>query len=297
MHSHQTKLHQENKVMSIIEEKAIAKKYIGDFPLFVVIWGLGGPILWLALWPLVSLGYLPMWAGGIMSTIILHYSYYPTHEAEHGNIGQPNSRWRWLNELIGHASAFPFLLPYRLHRIMHIRHHAYTNDDNKDPDIYMRADNIWQAIRNSWLHRQPNQKGHLNFDRLNKSDVLENIPSKQQVMLEALLMMRFAWLVMAVLTWSGYALELLILWWIPRQIAWVVLPVLSSWAPHYPLREKGRYRNTHGWKSIFGIYLTAGLEYHFIHHLFPSIPVNKMRAAYRELKPLLEEKGMTLNNL
>ena len=34
------------------------------------------------------------------------------------------------------------------------------------------------------------------------------------------------------------------------------------------------------------------MEYHFIHHLFPSIPLNRHPEVYREMKPLLLEAGM-----
>ena len=63
------------------------------------------------------------------------------------------------------------------------------------------------------------------------------------------------------------------------------------------MKESGRYRNTKGWKSPVGTILTAGMEYHLVHHLFPAIPLNRTPAAYQELKPLLEKRGMALNDL
>ena len=46
----------------IRHERAIARKYIGKFPLALAIWGLGNLVCWLALWPLVFTGKLPLWA-------------------------------------------------------------------------------------------------------------------------------------------------------------------------------------------------------------------------------------------
>ena len=46
----------------IRQERAIARKYIGKFPLAMAIWGLGNLVCWLALWPLVFTGKLPLWA-------------------------------------------------------------------------------------------------------------------------------------------------------------------------------------------------------------------------------------------
>ena len=277
--------------MSMTDERAIAQKYIGKFPWFMVIWGLGGFFAWVGLWPLVKLGYVPLWLGGILATIIMSYAYLPSHEAQHGNIGRPGTRWRWLNELVGHLSVFPLIFPYRLHRAIHLKHHAHTNQQDKDPDLYMRADTILGAALNAWRSKQPGQVGAL------QPHVLQDNPRKDQLMLEALLVMQLAWLLMAVLAWSGFALEVLILWWIPRQISGIYTAVTLSWAPHHPMREAGRYRDTRGWKSPVGTILSSGMEYHLVHHLFPSIPLNKTPAAYRELKPLLERQEMTLNDL
>ena len=277
--------------MSIGEERVIAQKYIGGFPWLMVTWGLGGFMLWLALWPLVYSGQMPLWLGCIIASIILCGCYLPTHEAQHGNIGRPNTPLRWLNELVGHLSVFPMLIPYRLHRAIHLKHHAHSNHTERDPDVYMQADTVWGAAKNAWLSKQPGHQGAL------ADNVLADSPEKASMMLEALVVTRLAWVLMAVLAWSGMALEVLMLWWIPYQIANIYTPVTLSWAPHYPMKETGRYRDTRGWRSPVGTILSSGMEYHLVHHLFPSIPLNKTPAAYRELKPLLEAEGASLNGL
>jgi beta-carotene hydroxylase len=276
--------------MSIEQQRTIAQQYIGRFPWFMVTWGLGGLLLWLALFPLVHAGIVPMWLGSVLATIVLCYCYLPTHEAQHGNIGRPNKPWRWLNEVIGHSSAFPLMLPYRLHRAIHLRHHGNANDPDKDPDIYMKSDNIWQACYAAWNSHQPGNQGGV------QPNVLADNPQKDQLLFEAFLVQRFAWIAMAALCWTGFALEALLLWWIPAWIAHIYTPVTLSWAPHHPMVETGRYRDTRSWKSPVGTILSAGMEYHIIHHLFPSIPLNKTPTAYRELKALMVEENMQLDD-
>ena len=186
---------------------------------------------------------------------------------------------------------FAMLIPYTLHRAVHLKHHAYTNDPEKDPDMYIKADTVRGALRAIWDSKQPGQNGGI------QPNVLDDNPAKERLLWEAFLGMRLAWIAMAVLAWSGFALELLVLWWIPRQIANFYIPLTLSWAPHMPMDETGRYRDTRGWKSPVGTILSAGMEYHLVHHLFPAIPLNKTPAAYRELKPLLQAEGMSLNDL
>lgn len=275
--------------MSMEQERAIAKKYIGGFPWFMVIWGLGGFALWLALFPLVHLAYLPLWAGFLLSLLIQSYCYLPSHEAEHGNIGRPNSKWRWLNEFIGHTSMFPIRIPYKLHRAIHLKHHAHTNDNERDPDIGMRADSIWGAAFQSWRIRQPDSLGGLT------PEVLDDNAQKEQLIWQGFLVTRLWWLCLLLLCWTGLALEALVLWWLPMQIAMIYTQITLSWAPHHPMREKGRYRDTRIWKSPAGTVLSSGMEYHFIHHLFPSIPLNKHPAVYRELRPLLLAEEMRVD--
>lgn len=277
--------------MSLPEEREIAKKYIGGFPWFMVIWGLGGFLLWLSLFPLVHLQIMPLWLGFLLASVVISYCYLPTHEAQHGNIGRPNKPWRWLNELIGHTSAFPMMLPYRVHRAIHLKHHAYANTPDKDPDLYMQADTIWEAIRAAWWSHQPGKVG------ATATGVLDDSPQSDKLKMEAFLVQRFAWIAMAALCWSGFALEALMLWWLPMWVAFIYTPVTLSWAPHHPMDETGRYRDTRAWKSPVGTILSSGMEYHVVHHLFPSIPLNKTPAAYRELKPLMQQEGMRMEGL
>ena len=277
--------------MSLESERAVASKYIGGFPWFMVTWGLGGFALWVSLFPLVHHGVVPLWLGALLSLIVQSYCYLPTHEAQHGNIGRPGTKLRWLNETVGHLSVFPLIFPYRLHQAIHLKHHAHTNDEERDPDIHMRADTVWQAAYHAWLSRQPGQIGGL------RPNVLDDNPRKERLMLEGFWVTRLAWFLMAGLCWTGYALEALLLWWLPLQFAIVYTQITLSWAPHHPMIETGRYRDTRGWKSPVGTLLSSGMEYHLVHHLFPAIPLNRHPAAYKELKPLLEAEGVSLNDL
>lgn len=147
----------------------------------MVIWELGGFLLCLSLWPLTYSDQLPLWLGCIVASIILSACYLPTHEAQHGNIGRPNTSMRWFNELIGHVSVFPLIFPYRLHRAIHLKHHAYANNPDRDPDIYMKAESIWGALKNAGLSKQPGHTGSL-----------EDNPQKERLLLEAILVTRLA---------------------------------------------------------------------------------------------------------
>jgi beta-carotene hydroxylase len=97
-----------------------------------------------------------------------------------------------------------------------------------------------------------------------------------------------------VLAWNGLALEALLLWWLPYHLAITYIVFFLSWAPHHPMQEQGRYRDTRSWKSRIGSLGSMWMEFHIVHHLHPYIPLIDTRAAYRELRPILAARGCEL---
>ena len=45
---------------------------------------------------------------------------------------------KWLDSLVGHITLVTLLSPYEILRVTHMKHHAYTNNPEKDPD-YLNA--------------------------------------------------------------------------------------------------------------------------------------------------------------
>jgi len=274
------------------EEAAIARKYLGRVPWEMVAWGLGNFVLWLALWPLTIMGILPLWAGFLIATICVSLSYLPSHEAQHSIIAAEGTKLRWLNELVGHVSIIPLVLPYRLAWITHRMHHAHANDPELDPDHYNQADSWWQSIWNGIKSRQPGAPNAYQAIAQQSDE-----PHIQRAVLEAILLRTGHFVVLAALAWTGYAIEAALLWWLPRHIGTSYIQLFLSWAPHHPMQEKGRYRDTRAWRSPVGTILSVGMEYHIVHHLYPKIPLVQTGPAFYEMKELLEERGIRNDGL
>ncbi|MBV9332088.1 MAG: fatty acid desaturase [Alphaproteobacteria bacterium] len=277
----------------IRQEMAIARKYIGRFPVAMAVWGVGNLACWLALWPLVLSGLLPLWAAFPIAVVNMSLAYLPSHEAQHSNFARPGERLRWLNELIGYVSTIPLMLPFKVARITHMEHHRHTNDPVLDPDYESHADTWWQAILQSVRRRQPGQpKSHaLVLKRL------AGTPTVDRAGLEAAVQTVASWGILAALAWAGYAIEAALIWWLPRHIGGSYLSLFLSWAPHHPAFEKGRYRNTRFFTSPLGNVLVLGMEHHAIHHLYPAIPLTSNAAASRELEPILRARGCRFEHL
>ena len=272
-------------------EQAIARQHMGGVPWFAVAWGLGNFAVWLALWPLVIFGALPIWAAFPIATLNVILCYLPSHEAQHDIIGRKGTKWRWLNELVGHVSTIPLVLPYRAAKLTHLEHHKHTNDPERDPDYSMRANGplhmIWVSIKN----RQPGSNRGLRGYR----DALIRI-GRPDVVLDGLVYQLIFYGTLCAAAWAGYGIEALLLWWLPRHIGTAYIQFFLSWAPHHPAAETSRYRNTRAWRSSLGNIASMGMQYHIVHHLHPSIPLTRTPAAYRELRPILEQRGCRLED-
>jgi beta-carotene hydroxylase len=268
------------------EESAIARKYMGKLPWEMVIWGLGNFCVWVALWPLTFSGILPLWAGFLLSTFCITISYLPSHDAQHSIIAAEGTPLRWLNELVGHVSIIPLVLPYRIAWITHRQHHAHANDPDLDPDYYNNGDTWMRAVWNGIQGRQPGADSAYKTIGQTSDD-----PQIKRALMEGVALNTSFYVILAALAWSGYALEACFMWWLPRHIASSYIQLFLSWAPHYPTQETGRYRDTRAWRARIGTVLTMWMEFHIVHHLYPTIPLFKTRTAYYEMRHLLIERG------
>lgn len=276
----------------IRREREIAARHIDKFPTLAVIWAFANFATWLALWPLVLSGTLPLWAAFPIATLNIMLSYLPSHEAQHDIIAKPGTKLRWLNELVGHISTIPLVLPYRVARLTHMEHHKHANHPELDPDYSSTATGAWDAIWVTIKNNQPRAAG--GFNAYGKA--LERI-GRPDVQLDGALYQLAFYGILFSLAWSGYAIEAALLWWLPRHIALIYIRFYLSWAPHHPGKETGRYRDTRSFRSVVGNIGSMGMQYHIIHHLHPRIPFYRTPRAYWEMRDILEARGCDVDGL
>ncbi|WP_298300958.1 fatty acid desaturase [uncultured Erythrobacter sp.] len=272
-------------------ELKIARKHSGMFPWEAVVWAFGNMTVWLSLWPLVMFEILPLWIAFPIATVNMALVYLPTHEAQHDIIGRPGTKWRWLNELVGHGTSWMLIYPFQVLRITHLDHHRHTNDPERDVDITSKAAGPWSAIWRAIQERQPGAKRSQDYTasitRAGRPDLL---------LLTLGYMLGFIG-ILGTLAWNGYAMEALFLWWLPYHIAITYIVFFLSWAPHHPSNETSRYRNSRAWKSKVGNWGSMWMQFHIVHHLHPYIPLTRTPAAFWEMKPILEARECDLGEL
>jgi beta-carotene hydroxylase len=275
-------------------EKQIAQGFMGGVPWGSVAWGLGNLAVWLSLWPLVLSGLLPLWLALPIATANVALSYLPSHEAQHRIIAKPGEPLFWLNELVGHVSTIPLVLPYGVARLTHYEHHKHANHPDLDPDAYTKASSPWGAILASIAGRQPGARGNAAYgetlDRLNTAEA-------DDARLWAVFAQLSFYTILIVGAWSGHALEMALIWWLPRHLGATYIQFYLSWAPHNPGHATGRYQDTRAFKSFWGNIGSMGMQFHIVHHLYPRIPLMRTPAAYRALRPILVARGCDLDGI
>jgi beta-carotene hydroxylase len=283
-------LERDERKLLLREEKAIAAKYMGGRMWIYPVFALGGFALWAALFPLAMAGLIPLWLGFIVSCVLGTGGYVTSHEAMHSNIARKGEKYRWLNELTGQVSTIPLLFPFSMARLMHLEHHYHCNDPVRDPDYPDEAPSAWRAIVKTWINRQPRSDGSIHHYKR----ILEELdsPASRRAQRDTVILQLGAMAFFFAMSWSGHALVIAAIWWLPRHIALSYIRFYLSWAPHHPRERTGRYENTVVFKSRLGHILSMGMESHLVHHLYPNIPNHRTRAAYREMRDILAARGV-----
>lgn len=271
-------------------EREIAAKYMGGRMWIYPAFALGGFALWVALFPLAMTGLIPLWLGFIVSAVLGTGGYVTSHEAMHSNIARKGEKYRWLNELTGQVSTIPLIFPFSMARLMHLQHHYHCNDPVRDPDYPDEAPTAFKAVVKTWINRQPRSDGSIHHSKRILAEL--DSPASRRAQRDTAILQLAAMAFFFAMAWSGYALVIAAIWWLPRHVALSYIRFYLSWAPHHPRDRKGRYENTVVFKSRLGHVLSMGMESHIVHHLYPSIPNHRTRAAYREMREVLAARGV-----
>ncbi|MEO1260334.1 MAG: fatty acid desaturase [Bacteroidota bacterium] len=235
-------------------------------------------------------GYLDVgWTIGI-NAMLAYVLFTSMHEAAHLNISGGNPALKWVDEAIGWLSGIPLIAPFYLFKVVHFRHHAFTNDPEKDPDHWLASKN-WLALL---FHSTTIFPVYL-FKGIQLFFFGKKISKKikRELLVSFIGLFFIIFLFVALGLAFGWALILQI-WIIPAFIAQVFLAISFDWLPHHPHEEKDRYLNTRiidiPGLSIF----LLGQNYHLVHHLYPRIPFYDYKKVYGELEEEFKENGVEI---
>lgn len=262
-------------------ERRVAREYMGRVQWEMIVVGVGQAVVWAATFVLTILDRMPLWAGFLVATLCCCVAYLPSHEGQHGNISGRQPRWRWLDATVGQISFIPLAGSHHAARVLHLKHHAHTNDPEKDPDHHVMKAHWWQAALAP--HRAQNSHTvvhHALNDARFRAGLQQGIPVAKSL--------RLVMLVSVVL----FPLPTFFVWWLPRVIGMSYLTIFFAWQPHRPGDAVGRYADTRFWRLPVPRFLVQSMPTHVVHHLYPTIPHWDEAKALEALRPFLIERGV-----
>ena len=187
------------------------------------------------------------------------------HDAGHGNIVKIGSKLKPLETILGWVSSLPLLMaPYRAFQRMHDRHHAFTNDPERDPDHFGHSDSWLLVVRSALI--LPIRYHWMIFTKLRHIKVIRaTYPTTGLYFL-------FVGGCLWSFTKAGYGLEVVTFALVPSVIATLLLATFFDYIPHHPHRSLDPYHGSRIYTGPLLNLLLLGQNYHLIHHLYPRVP-------------------------
>jgi len=261
------------------EENELWRPHVGDFAWITV----GLAALVVALVGLAWSGLLPLWAGYLVETLAAYLAFTVMHEACHGNIhGKHRSRKRFA-EAMGWIVSVTLVAPYPAFRVLHLRHHSYTNHPDKDPDYFVAGPVPLAALK--CLLTIPSYYLEFFLGASSKSKAAQK--ERIRVLVGAMLYFGVALTLSSMGLWK----EVLVLWLLPALTAASALAFVFDWLPHHPHQSRERYKDTRAIDHRGLDLPLLGQNLHLVHHLFPRVPFYAYRAVFEAGRARFEEKG------
>lgn len=218
-------------------------------------------------------GVLPLGWAMLLNAIASYMAFPVAHDATHSAVFSNRKMNDWAGRL-----AMTLLEPgpfFQVFRFIHMKHHRFTNDPDKDPDVYSGKGPAW-LLPFRWLTLD-----FVYFKTYLSPEAFKKRPANERR--EFCFCVLFFIVVIAAVTWAGWLHYYLLLFFIPTRIAKLIIIIAFDFLPHYPhevFAKEEPFRSTsnrvgHEW-LLTPLFLYQ--NYHLVHHLYPAIPF------YRNIK-------------
>ncbi|HKW91601.1 MAG TPA: fatty acid desaturase [Methylomirabilota bacterium] len=223
----------------------------------------------------------------VLHGYVLAFTFCPFHETAH----RTAFRTRWLNTAIGTLAGLLTVWPYRNYRVYHWEHHRYTQDPDRDPELYFAKPQSLPAYL-LVLTGVPNamrRVGDILRLALGRADRPWMAPAERRVLMleaRAYLAVYAAVAVGSVLAGSPIAL---VVWLVPWMIGQAFLrPYLL--AEHTACgTTRDCLENTRTTLTLSLVRLFAwNMPYHAEHHAFPSVPFHALPHLHGRVRERIE---------
>ena len=218
-------------------------------------------------------GYVSLFWAIAANSVASYMAFTVSHEASHSSI----SSNRQLNDWVGRVSMLllettPIFMSFRA---IHMSHHRFTNDPERDPDYYAGSGPAW-LLPLKWLTLD------IGYFRYYLSPEVFKKRSQRERR-EFYLGLAFGVVTVAAIAAAGWLTYYLLLFVIPSRVLKFILGFAFDFLPHYAhqaMSERDPFRSTSNRVGMEWLLTPIFIyqNYHLVHHLYPTVPF------YRNLK-------------
>lgn len=219
----------------------------------------------------VRVGVMHPLVAALPGAVIGYYVFTPIHEAVHRSA----SRLEWVNQTISYGSInllLPYLSPIVL-RWGHMQHHRFTNEPGLDPDRLLTS--RWYGPVLLWPF----------FELFYYPQYFRSAEQRPRGEV-AKVMLHFIVGIAALSALFYFAgPELFLFWLVASRLGLWLIVFVFVFLPHHPhtvLQKDDFYGATSlrvGYEKLMNV-LMAYQNWHIVHHLYPTIPFYRMKAAW-----------------
>lgn len=232
-------------------------------------------------------GSLPFLVMLVLNQFAIYVSFTPLHDAVHESASSSER----VNNLIGTVSAFLFVpgLSTTIYRILHMEHHRWVGDLDRDPDILFvhakKAVLPLVLMTPEWIWT------HWYFTKL-----WNRRPPKERAMFILTLAIYVG--VQAAFLLSPWAWKFVLVWLIPQKIATVVLVYFFAHIQHPEEAnwEEAPFQTTVRIRTRSKFYWLGQAD-HCIHHAAPHIPFHRYHRLWQLGEGVLTQQGIPVRTL
>ncbi|NEQ33336.1 MAG: fatty acid desaturase [Leptolyngbya sp. SIO4C5] len=255
-----------------------------------------------AIWAWQSQTWLAFVSLSAIAGLFYAFGFICTHDMMHHTL----TGWRWFETVIPRLLSWPMLWPYGLYAELHRLHHGWNGINLQDPERVQwteaeyQAASAWQRwyVRHQWqidifLLAGLGMIAKTCHQALRLRSVSPRL--KRQMLIDGtgILVTQIALLSLA--AYYGVVLKYLLFWLVLERVIGAVaqtrdhLEHYGLWqqTDSYQLTQLYACRNLKTSKCVS--WLMGGLNYHSVHHAFPTIPFDQLPQAFEQIQAVLKQ--------
>jgi beta-carotene hydroxylase len=279
------------------EEVGIVSKNIPNFSWFLATTGFGFIAVFIASTIMTFSGAIPLWLGTLINLLSFYSLFDTLHDCMHGQVHGKHKKLKWMNKAIGVPAGLIVQQDFYGWTQQHMAHHKSTNVKGQDPNWSNNtsAMAMWKQtiIGYAVMHVY-------SIPIIGKKVCMKIFTPRQYLYFVKVFPQQ--WAIQIVINWSlfftlvfmGYGKYTFWLWMFPSFVNRIRIHYLFVWTPHKNNKNTESYIDTAIHIRPLGIdriYFRQVLDYHLIHHLYPSVPSNRLRRVYKDTEHILKRNG------